>query len=163
MYSTNHILACGIGPWSRNRSLEQGEHEDKFKNLLGQTMKIILTTISPSIDSEIDPRFGRCAYLLLVDLDTLDWQAFPNPGASAPGGAGIQAAQFVCNQGAEAVISGDFGPHAYQALNAANLPMYIYGASGTAQQVIERFKAGKLQRVGAPTRGEGNQGHSGVG
>ena len=126
-------------------------------------MKIIVTTASPSLDSDIDPRFGRGAYLLIVDPDTLEWQAFPNPGASAPGGAGVQAAQFVCNQKIDVVISGDFGPHAYQALNAASLPMYIYGSSVTARQVIERFKAGQLQRVGVATRGECDQGHSGVG
>jgi predicted Fe-Mo cluster-binding NifX family protein len=126
-------------------------------------MKILLTTVSPDIESEIDPRFGRGAYLLIVDPDTLEWQAYPNPGTSTPAGAGIRAAQFVCDQKADVVISGDFGPHAYQALNAASLPMYIYGSTGTARQVIERFKAGQLQRVGAPTRGDCDQGHSGVG
>jgi predicted Fe-Mo cluster-binding NifX family protein len=126
-------------------------------------MKIALTTTSPDITSEVDPRFGRGANLLIVDPDTLEWWAYPNPGARATGGAGIRAAQFVCDLKVDVVISGDFGPHAYQALNAAGLPMYIYGSSGTAQQVIERFKADQLQRIGAPTRGECDQGHSGVG
>ena len=117
-------------------------------------MKIIMTTVKPDIESEVDPRFGRGAYLLVVDADTLDWQAHPNPGMSASGGAGIQAAQFVANQQAQAVISGDFGPHAFQALNAAGLPMYVYGSSQTVRDVIMRFKAGQLERVGAPTRGD---------
>jgi predicted Fe-Mo cluster-binding NifX family protein len=82
-------------------------------------MKIILTTASPCLDSEVDPRFGRGAYLLVVDTDTLEWQPHPNPGASTPCGAGIQAAQFVIDQKAGAVLSGDFGPHAFDALQAA--------------------------------------------
>jgi predicted Fe-Mo cluster-binding NifX family protein len=115
-------------------------------------MKIIITTASPSIESEVDSRFGRGAYLLAVDPNTLEWQAHPNLGVGAPGGAGIQAAQFVTQQKADAVISGDFGPHAFDALNAANVPMYLFGTSRTARDVIARFNAGQLQRIGAATR-----------
>jgi predicted Fe-Mo cluster-binding NifX family protein len=114
-------------------------------------MKIILTTVSPNIESDVEPRFGRGPHLLVVDPDTLEWQAHANPGASSAGGAGIQAAQFVKGQRADAVISGDFGPHAFQALNAAGVPMYVFGANGTAREVIARYKAGQLQRVGAAT------------
>lgn len=118
-------------------------------------MKIILTTSSPNIDSEIDPRFGRGAYLIVVDPDTLEWVAHPNPGVGAAGGAGTLAAQFVQNQKAEAIISGDFGPNAYNALQAAGIAMYLYGASSTVKESIDRFKAGQLERVGEPT----SQGH----
>jgi predicted Fe-Mo cluster-binding NifX family protein len=79
-------------------------------------MKIIITATSPSIDSEIDPRFGRGQYFVSVDEDTLEWQAYPNSGVNTQGGAGTLAAQLVASQGAKAVISGDFGPNAYGAL-----------------------------------------------
>jgi len=115
-------------------------------------MKLIMTTVSPTIASQVDSRFGRGAYLLVIDTDTLEWQAHPNPGVSAPGGAGIQAAQFVTEHKADAVISGDFGPHAFEALNAAGMPMYVFGSARTAREVIARFKAGQLERVGAATR-----------
>jgi predicted Fe-Mo cluster-binding NifX family protein len=117
-------------------------------------MKIIITATSPTLDSEVDPRFGRGAYLLMINTATLDWQAYPNPGVTASGGAGIQAAQFVTSQKAEAVISGDFGPHAFEALDAAGLPMYVFGNCRTVREVIAQFKAGQLQRVGAATRGD---------
>ena len=115
-------------------------------------MKIIITTVSPTIESEVDSRFGRGAYLLVIDPDTLEWQAHPNPGVTASGGAGIQAAQFVTEHKADAVISGDFGPHAFEALNAAGMPMYVFGSARTAREVIARFKVGQLERVGAATR-----------
>jgi predicted Fe-Mo cluster-binding NifX family protein len=121
-------------------------------------MKIILTTSSPSIDSEIDPRFGRGAYFIVVDTDTLEWQAHPNPGVNASGGAGTLAAQLVANQNAKAVISGDFGPNAYGALQAAGVSMYLYGPSQSVRDAIERFKTGQLERVGAPT-GAGRHSH----
>jgi len=114
-------------------------------------MKIILTTVSPNLDSEIDPRFGRGAYFLVVDCDTLVWEAHPNPGVDSAGGAGSLAAQFVANQKAAAAISGDFGPNAYNALRSADVEMYLFGTSRTARETVERFNAGLLERVGAPT------------
>jgi predicted Fe-Mo cluster-binding NifX family protein len=118
-------------------------------------MKIIVTASTSSIDSSIDPRFGRGAYLIVADPDTLEWQAHPNPGVSASGGAGTQAAQFAAKQHASAVISGDFGPNACDALQAAEIDMYLFGTSATVRQAIVNFKAGQLERVGAPT----SQGH----
>ena len=118
-------------------------------------MKIILTATSPSIDSNIDGRFGRGTYLIVVDPDTLEWQAHPNPGVGATGGAGTLAAQFAANQHASSVISGDFGPNAYNALQAAGIAMYLFGAGTTVKEAIEHFKSGQLERVGSPT----GQGH----
>ncbi len=126
-------------------------------------MKIILTATSPNIESDVDARFGRGAYLIVVDPDTLEWQAHPNPGVNASGGAGIQAAQFVTDQKADTAISGDFGPHAFDALQAAGIAMYLYGDCRTVSEAIERFKAGLLQQVGAPTRGDCDGGHHGQG
>lgn len=121
-------------------------------------MKIIITTTAASLDAQVDPRFGRAAYLLVVDTDTLEWQAQANPAVNAPGGAGIQAAQLVINQKPDAIVSGDFGPNAYGALSAAGLPMYLFGSATTAREAIQRFKAGGLERVGAPTQ----TGHHGL-
>ena len=118
-------------------------------------MKIVITTVAPNIELVVDPRFGRGAYLLVVDPDTLEWQAHANPGVNASGGAGILATQFVTEHQVDAVISGDFGPNAFDALSAAGVAMYLLGESRTAQDVIVRFKAGQLERVGTPT----NSGH----
>jgi predicted Fe-Mo cluster-binding NifX family protein len=115
-------------------------------------MRIVISMTVPDIDADVDPRFGRGPHLLVIDSDTLEWQAHPNPGASSAGGAGIQAAQFVTSQKADVVISGDFGPHAFQALEAAGMPMYVFGNCRTAREVVAQFKAGQLQRVGAATR-----------
>jgi predicted Fe-Mo cluster-binding NifX family protein len=119
-------------------------------------MKIIITTTAPSIESDVDPRFGRGAYLLVVDPNTLEWQAHPNPGVNAPGGAGIKATQFVVEQKVDAVISGDFGPNAFDALNAASVPMYVLGTTRTVRDAIARFNDGHLERVGAATRADGH-------
>ncbi len=121
-------------------------------------MKILLTATSPSIDSNVDPRYGRGAYFIVVDPDTMEWQAHPNPGIGASGGAGSLAAQFASNQQASSVVSGDFGPNAYNALQAAGIAMYLFGSSATVKEAIENFKAGLLESVGAPT-GPGHHQH----
>jgi len=126
-----------------------------------KAMKIILTATSPALDAEVDPRFGRGVYLLVVDPDTMEWEAHPNPGLNAPGGAGIQAAQFVTEHKAGAAISGDFGPHAFEALRAAGISMHVYGNCRTVRDAIERFKAGHLEQVGTATHGECDEGHHG--
>jgi predicted Fe-Mo cluster-binding NifX family protein len=124
-------------------------------------MKIILTASSPSIEADVDGRFGRGAHFLVVDPETLAWQAHTNPGLSASGGAGIQAAQFATDQKAKAVLSGDFGPHAFQALQTASIAMYRYGDCRTVRQAIERFNAGQLEQIGTPSRGDCDGGHHG--
>ncbi len=115
-------------------------------------MKIVITTASPGLDADLDPRFGRGAFLLIVDPDSLQVDAHPNPGVNVTGGAGIQVAQFVAGRKADAVISGDFGPNAFNALKAAGVAMYLFGTCTTARQALEEFKAGRLQKVGAPTQ-----------
>jgi predicted Fe-Mo cluster-binding NifX family protein len=96
-------------------------------------------------DSLTDVRFGRSPWLIRIDTDTNQWEAFPNPGASQSGGAGVAAAQFVIDQKANAVISGDFGPHAANALRAANIDMRLFTDEiSTAKQALEYFLQSKL-------------------
>jgi predicted Fe-Mo cluster-binding NifX family protein len=115
-------------------------------------MKILITTTSPGLESPIDPRFGRCAYLTVVDADTLECQSHPNPGVNAAGGAGTQTAQFAAARNATVVISGNYGPNAFQVLHAAGIAMYLCAEDCTARDALAYFAAGRLQLAGAPTR-----------
>jgi predicted Fe-Mo cluster-binding NifX family protein len=114
-------------------------------------MKIVITAASPRLDARVDSRFGRCAYFVIVDMDSLDWQAYPNPAVNASGGAGTYAAQFIAERGIQAALSGDFGPNAYAALNAAHIAMFSLGSSQTVREAVEGFKAGHIAQVGSPT------------
>jgi predicted Fe-Mo cluster-binding NifX family protein len=114
-------------------------------------MKIVISAISPDLDSVIDPRFGRAAYFITVDTNTLEWQSHPNPAADTLGGAGAHAAQYIVNHGAGVAVSGDFGPNAYTALKAAGIGMYLLGTSQTVREAVENYRAGQLASVSAPT------------
>jgi predicted Fe-Mo cluster-binding NifX family protein len=115
-------------------------------------MRIIVTAVAPDLDSGLDPRFGRAAYFLAADSETMTWEAHANPALDASGGAGSQAAQFVAGQRGKAVISGAFGPNAFQALAAAGVEMYVCGPGLSVRQAIEEYRAGRLERANGPTR-----------
>jgi predicted Fe-Mo cluster-binding NifX family protein len=121
-------------------------------------MKICITATANGLDVQVDPRFGRSAYLLIVDVETMQYEAIPNMAAGATGGAGIQAAQTIANKGAKVLVTGNVGPNAFQALSAAGIEI-VTGASGTVRDTVEKFKKGELRKTGAPTVG----GHFGMG
>jgi predicted Fe-Mo cluster-binding NifX family protein len=121
-------------------------------------MKICVTSTANNLDAQIDPRFGRCAYLVIVDSETMQFEAIPNAAAGATGGAGIQAAQTIASKGVKLLITGNVGPNAFGALSAAGIEI-VTGAFGTARDAVEKFKRGELSKTGAPTVG----GHFGMG
>ena len=45
-------------------------------------MKIAVTSTGRTIDSEVDVRFGRSPYFLIVDTDTMEVEAIENPNIS---------------------------------------------------------------------------------
>lgn len=121
-------------------------------------MKICVSATANNLEAQLDPRFGRCLYLIVVDPETMQFEAIPNMAAGATGGAGIQAAQTIANKGVKVVITGNVGPNAFGSLSAAGIEI-VTGASGTVKEVIEKFKKGQLEKTGSPTV----NGHFGIG
>ena len=114
------------------------------------TVKVAVSAIGTGLDAEVDPRFGRCQYFVLVDPDTLESEAIENSSSTASGGAGIAAAQTVADKGVEAVLTGNCGPNAYQTLTAAGIKI-ITGASGTVKEAVQAYKEGRLKATDQPT------------
>lgn len=112
-------------------------------------MKVAVSVSGTNLDSQIDPRFGRCANFIIVDTDDLSFEAFGNENNALSGGAGIQSAQFVASKGAKAVITGHCGPNAVDTLSAAGIQLYV-GESGTAMEAVERFNTGALRPATEP-------------
>ena len=113
-------------------------------------MKICVTATAGDLNAQIDPRFGRSQYFVIVDSDTLAFEAVPNEAMNAPGGAGIQAAQAMVNKGVDVVISGNIGPNAFQVLSTAGVKIAT-GAYGTVNEAFEMYKSGKLNETGTST------------
>jgi len=121
-------------------------------------MKICVTSIGNNLDSDLDPRFGRCKYFLIIDTDSMNVKSISNESMMASGGAGIQAAQMVANAGAGTVITGNIGPNAFQTLKAAGIRI-ITGANGKIKDVVERYNKGELKEIDSPSVGS----HFGLG
>jgi predicted Fe-Mo cluster-binding NifX family protein len=121
------------------------------------TMKVVVTANGRDLDAPVSPIFGRCPAYILVDTETMQFEAIDNPALSAGGGAGIQAAQFVIERGAQAVLTGNVGPNAFGVFQAASVPVCLI-EGGTVREAIEAYKAGKLQ----PLVGANVLAHSGM-
>jgi predicted Fe-Mo cluster-binding NifX family protein len=104
-------------------------------------MKIGISATGKTLDAEVDPRFGRCQYFIIADIDTDDFEAVDNSSATAAGGAGISAAQMVVQKGVEAVLTGNCGPNAHQVFSSAGVKV-ITGVSGKVKDAIAEYKLG---------------------
>jgi predicted Fe-Mo cluster-binding NifX family protein len=121
-------------------------------------MKIAITATAASLDADIDPRFGRCQYFVIVDPETTWFEVLENSGAMSGGGAGIATAQMIVGRGVEAVLTGNCGPNAYEVLEAAGIKV-VTGVSGKVRQAIEDYRSGKLKATSQPNV----PGHFGMG
>ncbi|MGB2813922.1 MAG: NifB/NifX family molybdenum-iron cluster-binding protein [Dehalococcoidales bacterium] len=107
-------------------------------------MKIAISATGPTLDAEVDPRFGRCQHFIIADPETMQFEVLDNSSAMAAGGAGISAAQMIAGQGVKAVLTGNCGPNAYGVLSAAGIQV-ITGVSGTVKDAVQQYKEGKFQ------------------
>ena len=108
-------------------------------------MKILATSSGKTLDSAIDPRFGRAAFFLLVDTATGEVQVHDNvQNLQAPQGAGIQSAQTASRLGAEIVLTGHCGPKAFHILRTAGIKVVV-GARGTVNEALESLRKGEIQ------------------
>jgi predicted Fe-Mo cluster-binding NifX family protein len=121
-------------------------------------MKITVSATAPDLDAEVDPRFGRCQYFIIVDPQSMEFEALDNSNAMAASGAGISTAQMIAGKGVEVVLTGNCGPNAYQTLSAGGVQV-ITGVYGKIKNVIEAFKAGSFQSNVQPSVGS----HHGMG
>ena len=101
-------------------------------------MKIGISAKGGSMEAEVDPRFGRCPYFLIVDSDTMRFEAFSNPSTGMAHGAGPSTVKEFMNRDTEVVLTGQVGPNAQQALETAHLEV-VTGASGTVREAVEIY------------------------
>lgn len=114
-------------------------------------MKIAITSKGQDLDAEVDPRFGRAAYLIVVDSDTMAFEVLDNSqNVNALKGAGIQAARAISEKKAAVLLTGYCGPNAFQALKAGNIQV-ASDASGTIREAVAAYLRGDLPISDGPT------------
>lgn len=112
-------------------------------------MKICITANGEGLDSEVDPRFGRCSYFVIYDSETRSVESISNSSAAASGGAGIKAAETIANAGVNVLLTGSVGPNAFSIFTEVGIDVYV-GAKGTVREAIRQYEAGELESISSP-------------
>ena len=113
-------------------------------------MKIAVTAKGRNLSAEVDPRFGRAAYIVIVDTETMDYEVIDNAAnVNAFKGAGIQAATMISERGVETLLTGYCGPNAFTTLEAAGIKVGS-DTAGTVAEAVETFKKGDVRYSDAP-------------
>ncbi len=112
-------------------------------------MKIAVTSTGSDLSSTVEARFGRCACFIILDTDTMEFEAIENPNIALGGGAGIQSAQLMSEKGVKTVLTGNCGPNAFQTFGAAGIRV-ITGVSGIVKDAVEQFKVGTFLSAEGP-------------
>ncbi|MBU0465478.1 MAG: NifB/NifX family molybdenum-iron cluster-binding protein [Proteobacteria bacterium] len=107
-------------------------------------MKIAVTSKGRDLDSKVDPRFGRAAYILIIDTATLEFEVIDNAkNANSFKGAGIQAAASISEKNAEVLLTGFCGPNAFKTLGAANVKV-VSDIAGIVRDAVKNFNKGNI-------------------
>ncbi|GAB6181581.1 NifB/NifX family molybdenum-iron cluster-binding protein [Desulfotomaculum defluvii] len=115
-------------------------------------MKIAFSSYGKSMHDELNPRLGRCEYFIIYDTESGSVDSLDNTGRLATGAAGIATARLLNDQGIEVIITGNVGPNAFTALEAAGIKVYI-GASGKVGDVLLNYQKGELTEANGPSVG----------
>ena len=116
---------------------------------MNNNLKICVSSTGEDLNANVDPRFGRCEYFLIIDPKDMKFEPISNKSSKEMSGAGIQAAENVAKTGANVVITGNIGPNAFKTLKAADIKI-ITGASGNIKDILDKFNRGELNEIDSP-------------
>lgn len=107
-------------------------------------MKLAASATGKELDSQIDPRFGRSAYFIIIETDDMSFEVFENENIGMNTGAGISSANFIVSKEIKALLTGNCGPKAMQVFSAAGIDVFT-GQTGTVKDAVGNYKKGLLQ------------------
>ncbi len=123
---------------------EPDDADDSENYEQGDNMLVAVTAKGTNLAAEVDPRFGRAPYILIVDTETMNFESLDNSeNVNAFKGAGIQAATMVADKGAEVLLTGYCGPNAFKTVQAAGMKV-VSDVTGTVEQAVKKFLAGNV-------------------
>lgn len=130
--------------WQNSYQLKQGTESAHLKIIQESNLKIAISAEGKNLDSRVGQRLGDSQYMLIVDLETGDFEAIPNPRGSGQRAAGIQAVVLAITKEVSIVFTGYCSPNARKYL-ADNGIEVLTGIVGTVADVLEKYKQGDYQ------------------
>lgn len=103
-------------------------------------MLVAVAASGKSLEDQVDLRFGRCSFFLIIDTKTDKFEIINNSASQAFRGAGVAASQIVVDKGVKAVIAGNIGPNALNILNQSNIKVYSGFFNLTVKQALKKLK-----------------------
>ena len=113
-------------------------------------MRIAITSTGPTLNDQVEVRFGRCPYFIIVDPETMEFEAIENPNIAVGGGAGVQSAQLMADRGVQTVLTGNCGPNAFHVFGAAGIQV-IVGVTGRVRDAIAQYSQGAFASAPGPS------------
>ncbi len=127
----------------------------KTTNLRERTvkMKVAITASGEDLNSPVDRVFGRARYFVITDPEEMNIEVLENSqNVNAAQGAGIQAARQIADKSVKVILTGNVGPNAFRALEAASIRVFQFESDVlTIRDALTAWKEGRLQEVKAPT------------
>ncbi len=113
-------------------------------------VKVVVCSSGDTPLAVVDGRFGRCAFFLIWDLDSGEFERLENTGSALNQGAGTGAAREIIQKGARAVIASHIGPKAFALLRQVGVAIFTGAEGMSVNEAIEKYKAGKLDLLEEP-------------
>ena len=103
-------------------------------------MKIAITSKGNTENDQMDPRFGRAAWLAVYDTNEKLTTFYENEAKEQQSGSGPKTAQKLADMGIQKVFSGDFGPKARTALESLGIEMVVLKDEQSIKELIDNVK-----------------------
>ena len=113
-------------------------------------MKIAVSSDSSNLDAGVAQRFGISHYLIIIDSETMEIEAVPNPGAAGKQAAGIQAVVIAISKEVDTVLTGYCSPTAMKYLTDNGIDVTT-GVKGTVAEAVAQYRK---QAHATPVRSE---------
>lgn len=106
-------------------------------------MKYAIASSGNTLRDDLDKRFGRCRFVVIIDPQTKSVEFFPNPYRDIDKDAGLSLIRLLDEKGVRKIVSGSFGEKIKDLLDNKKIQMIIPGASDSSVgDIIEMINYG---------------------
>ena len=112
--------------------------------------KYLVASSGNTLDSKVSGRFGHSNYFLVVDPQTMEFEAFPGIQPDESGEIIQPFIQQFINRDIEKVIVGNMGPSSFSQMTAAGFKIYLC-RNMQILEAIKKVENGEVETLSAPT------------